>query len=35
MGLFAFSLVSFMREAVLALDSLQFGKHAVIEPAKS
>jgi hypothetical protein len=31
MGLFAFSLVSFMREAVLSLDSLRFGKHAVIE----
>ena len=30
MGLFAFALVSFMREAVLSLDSLRFGKHAVI-----
>ena len=35
MGLFAFALVSFMREAVLALDSLHFGKHAVLEPAKA
>ena len=30
MGLFAFALVSFMREAMLSLDSLRFGKHAVI-----
>ena len=34
MGLFAFALVSFMREAVLALDSLTFGKHAVISEPK-
>lgn len=34
MGLFAFALVSFMREAVLALDSLHFGKHAVIDVVK-
>lgn len=31
MGLFAFALVSFLREAVLALGSLRFGQHAVIE----
>lgn len=30
MGLFAFSLVSFMREAVLSLASLRFGQHAVV-----
>ena len=30
MGLFVFSLVSFMREVVLSLDSLRFGKHAVV-----
>lgn len=33
MGLFAFALVSFLREAVMALGSLRFGQHAVIEPA--
>jgi hypothetical protein len=32
MGLFVFSLVSFMREAVLSLDSLRFGQHAVVPP---
>jgi hypothetical protein len=30
MGLFVFSLLSFMREAVLSLDSLRFGQHAVV-----
>ncbi|MDP1826538.1 MAG: DUF2721 domain-containing protein [Archangium sp.] len=30
MGLFAFALVSFMREAVLSLGSLRFGQHAVV-----
>lgn len=30
MGLFAFALVTFLREVVLSLDSLHFGKHAVI-----
>jgi len=30
MALFAFSLISFMREAVSALGSLRFGKHAVL-----
>lgn len=30
MGLFAFSLVSFMREVFLSLDSLRFGRHAVV-----
>lgn len=30
MGLFAFSLVSFLREVFLSLDSLRFGKHAVV-----
>lgn len=32
MGLFVFSLLSFMREAVLSLDSLRFGQHAVVPP---
>ncbi len=32
LGLFAFALVSFLREAVMALASLRFGQHAVIEP---
>lgn len=31
MGLFAFSLVSFLREVFLSLDSLKFGKHAVVQ----
>jgi len=33
MGLFVFALVSFMREALLSLDSLRFGQHAVVKPA--
>lgn len=32
MGLFVFALLSFMREAVLSLDSLRFGQHAVVPP---
>ncbi len=32
MGLFVFSLVSFMREVVLSLGSLRFGQHAVMKP---
>jgi Flp pilus assembly protein TadB len=32
MGLFVFSLVSFMREALLSLHSLRFGQHAIVEP---
>jgi hypothetical protein len=32
MGLFVFALISFMREAVLSLDSLRFGQHAVVKP---
>ena len=32
MCLFAFALVSFLREAVMSLASLRFGQHAVIEP---
>ncbi len=32
MCLFAFALVSFLREAVMSLGSLRFGQHAVIEP---
>lgn len=31
MGLFVFSLISFMREAVLSLDSLRFGQHAIVK----
>lgn len=31
MGLFAFSLLSFLREVFLSLDSLKFGKHAVVK----
>ena len=30
MGLFAFALLSFLREVFLSLDSLKFGKHAVV-----
>ncbi len=33
MALFAFSLISFMREAVSALGSLRFGQHAVLREA--
>lgn len=35
MALFAFSLISFMREAVSALGSLRFGKHAVLAQEKA
>lgn len=36
MALFVFSLLSFMREVVLSLDSLRFGQHAVVKvPAAS
>ncbi|MFZ5442056.1 MAG: DUF2721 domain-containing protein [Myxococcota bacterium] len=30
MGLFVFSLISFMREVVLSLGSLRFGQHAIV-----
>jgi hypothetical protein len=32
MGLFVFSLVSFMREAILSIGSLRFGQHATLAP---